>query len=1245
MLQCTLGFLTIRLHYHSRFDIIYHISIESASGGVIVPIKDFVTNIWSKTVEPKIESRAAELADLLYFDKQLKEKVHAYLLTKYGNEVYYNDLDCYITTNNVIDLLIKAVRGESSVQPRTERQFKNLNTKKFIEYNPKYKRNKVVSSRIPGIFSEIFNIIRTSLLSLNSHSDLGKLQRTMVISTETVVDAQQVMDSKLDRILEVVQTKQPLLASDGIADTAIEGIGKCPKELTRVTQKIKEIEKEYQKKHRFNDALSRYYGLLQSVATSLVGYSQEQVNMLICTLYCNIALCRVNLGFPEKAFESLSAIPADTASKSKVYHLVSALVYVQQNDIENFGVALNHVNVALEIDPNYHNAFTVRQFLLVQLHPENAQTALRELEAHFSDILFKGEDRGNIAEYYQFHGLINMHADFYSEAIEDFKLAETYGYDPICSKMNIAVTMYGEATAAVPKGQRLLAPYVNQKVMMKAIDILKEIIDVLKGNVDYDDIRKRTVALYTSACAAIGKKHKLSPIADYIYEGQEYENLRSVLLGASETLTESQLSLLAPEDRLCCTVRGMMESGNREACKEYIIGLIDEGSQCIPAPVFHVLLQACLITKSPAEYRKFRINANDYGISGELLESMDACADELDGNILQAKEICDRIATSSVDDNILENTLRFYFRNNFTDETRGLLLRIHELLISGSMYTENAESFYREANHFFISQRDAVIEKILSELPEQFVSNKCKLQLYASYYSATCNPAELLNCMHELSCDAGEFTNAYNTALCAARLFKYDEALAICYALKERTTNTDDKVKLLWLISDILLLQNNFDDSYLWAKKAHELTSQNPYDRSHQVFFARAFRCNHQEALADIVEYKDEHPVVVNWLHKFSISEGEEDVVSCIKNALEECAPGHASYVEQEKEIAKLYKQGVVPMNMLLKRYNGDLLRFFTFASEHKLNLALGNLDKLLDDCKKLGQSLVVDALTLVIIAYHGCLSLFDGFSKVYVNYGSVATIQQLFLGYGFTCLSDTLNWFQVSSNVIFEPDGFMDDESNLTKAFSSDFVACCSIASTYKIPYLYCDLTARNFQRIPGLGIAPDIEFISIPAACYKSLALDQEKLNDILYSLLKDSTFINFNAGTILHQIRKQNYNVSAELMAPFMFCTTTCDMHSFATVYLSAIKALNSENPDAATILAGIVLKDAFKIWKRGTYYRQLIKTIPNAEAEHKANAISEYVLEILQGMKQIFDVLPSELSVSYKILSSKAGYVTE
>lgn len=76
-----------------------------------------------------------------------------------------------------------------------------------------------------------------------------------------------------------------------------------------------------------------------------------------------------------------------------------------------------------------------------------------------------------------------------------------------------------------------------------------------------------------------------------------------------------------------------------------------------------------------------------------------------------------------------------------------------------------------------------------------------------------------------------------------------------------------------------------------------------------------------------------------------------------------------------------------------------------------------------------------------------------------------------------------------------------------------------------------------------------------------------------------------------------------------------------------------------------MAGIVQEDAFQIWRRGTYHRQLIENIPNAEAEYKTNSISEYVLEILRGVERIFDVLPGELSIYFKTLSRKARYNLE
>lgn len=113
----------------------------------------------------------------------------------------------------------------------------------------------------------------------------------------------------------------------------------------------------------------------------------------------------------------------------------------------------------------------------------------------------------------------------------------------------------------------------------------------------------------------------------------------------------------------------------------------------------------------------------------------------------------------------------------------------------------------------------------------------------------------------------------------------------------------------------------------------------------------------------------------------------------------------------------------------------------------------------------------------------------------------------------------------------------------------------------------------------------------------------------------------------------------------MKPFMFCTSACDMQSFAGVYLGAIKILSLSHREAAVTLAEIVLENAFTIWKRGTYYRQNIQTNPNTDSRYKADAIQQYVTNILHGLKQIFGVLPEELTTKTNQLSYAAGYITD
>ena len=96
--------------------------------------------------------------------------------------------------------------------------------------------------------------------------------------------------------------------------------------------------------------------MLQSITTKLRNQPENQIDALICSLYCNIALCQSNLGDAEKAFKSLNTISAPVAADSKTYHFVYASIIIQHTLSSQYDVAEQHLDRALEIDDAYLQA-------------------------------------------------------------------------------------------------------------------------------------------------------------------------------------------------------------------------------------------------------------------------------------------------------------------------------------------------------------------------------------------------------------------------------------------------------------------------------------------------------------------------------------------------------------------------------------------------------------------------------------------------------------------------------------------------------------------------------------------------------------------------------------------------------------------------------------------------------------------------------------------------------------------------
>ncbi len=494
------------------------------------------------------------------------------------------------------------------------------------------------------------------------------------------------------------------------------------------------------------------------------------------------------------------------------------------------------------------------------------------------------------------------------------------------------------------------------------------------------------------------------------------------------------------------------------------------------------------------------------------------------------------------------------------------------------------------------------------------------------------NMYECISKIYEVNRD---FESGYNKVFCEIKLMRYSEALTNSLSLFNSLgdNNVKEKTRIIGIISDIYLFMNDNENSFEWAKKAHEITMQHPYDESHQFYMSRAIRTGHIEALSDTFEYKKTHPVVVGaWLKEFKIS--DDNPVESLTKAIEEMSgESHDEYVKREQEIAKIYRSNIVSNSLLLKHYHQSLSNFFVFASQHKLSISQGNIKQLELEKNLIKDDVFVDALTLIVMNRYDCLGILKNIKNVHICYSTISYLQYFMGSHDAHYVINILKWLEDAKNVVFEIDGYKFDSLS-PEFFSDEFLACCNASVIKQMPILTVEPVVKLIQQ-HNLEIIPKgLVTVSLPGLCYSVLENKPQDLEKTLYNLLSDCKFICFKANTILSIIEKQNYTIDKTALDRFFICDTTCDMISFANVYCGVINRLLKTNVKAANDFTELVLKDSIRIWNRGDYYRHILTINRNdAECLIKSESIWRYLIYLTFSIGKIYADIPNDIAPSY------------
>lgn len=324
-----------------------------------------------------------------------------------------------------------------------------------------------------------------------------------------------------------------------------------------------------------------------------------------------------------------------------------------------------------------------------------------------------------------------------------------------------------------------------------------------------------------------------------------------------------------------------------------------------------------------------------------------------------------------------------------------------------------------------------------------------------------------------------------------------------------------------------------------------------------------------------------------------------------------------------------------MPNSVVLRHYGNDYVRFFWFASNHKLRVSNGSWNNIQAKQKLIEEHIFVDSLTLMLLQHYGCLDAIKEIPHVHICYSTLEVIQNNYHVWSASSdVHEILLWVKNATNVVFEPDGYV-FESSLSSLFEEEYIKCCRCAATNDIPLLTIETSIEDFSKMEEQGSFKNIQTVGVVSLCHATLSKTPEKLNKTLYNLLGHCTFINFHAETIVAQIISNDYVVDKSALSRFFICNTSCDMISFERVYFGTLMLLFSEHRDAAIDFAMIVLENAVSIWRKGTHYRFLVERFNDEEARVKSESILRYLVLLLYDLENTFkDGIPKKIQGLYE-----------
>lgn len=1076
---------------------------------------------------------------------KLAEELSERFLRTFENEVYFNDLDKFLSDSKTIYKIIDNCYDTG------------INTKR---------KNELIDDAIEHFFRDYpyCKIYKNSILdALNMFYDISfesfnstatDIRSATKIITEEIKNSNDKTHAYLENLTNQMQK---FTSSHTIVEVKSESINSSV-ELSKSEyySKVKDIEDNFQKKYKFEEAIEKYSFIIPEMAST----NEYIDNKLKQQIYINMAICNINIDKLDNAKKYLELAENLENSDEKFYY-ISALLYCQNGKYYNPVEALANLNQAIKIKEDYNKAVFLRYYLFALTKEKSFEEILADAQAYKNKYLNPDTTTDTeLSDYYESLGMAAKVLEYFELAIEYFQKSDDLDED-VANKINMAFTYYSWAVEKVEPNKFVMSANIDFEKLNNSYVILEKLI---KSDDPIVKIyRHQIVQMYASILTFGDFQNSNSTIPkDFFKEIEDYDIRRCFILlnGEKNCLTNDEISALSDEDKAIYQAFTQAEQNNLHAAIAILEEqLLKSDNKHLPV-LCHNLLVLSIDTKNTEKYRDTRSFISKHNVIIEDLELLDCLYYEITGkDISELKLLIDDFLNKTTSIKSKYQALRFYMRHSFHKDAITLINYIHAAINSAKMSLINNEMFYKSIVAYIVETDTEAAKRIVDSLSTEKITSETYWQ-FKTFYAEAVKDNEILKIsLYELYTLTQEIKYLYHAAIACALCFNNIKCQEYCYLILNGNQSTIyDKKKAYILLSQCCFLDNDNDGAIENARKAHEIVIDIPNDDAHRFYMQMATLTNNlKDDFKAILDYKHFHPNAVDWIEEKQILKENESGENVFTEEFSKLL-NLDSYDKFNSAFNDTFINSPISIYQLSTIIDYDCIKTFEkiLTNRLKFPIASGSVEDFKNESEMIANSVVVDSYTLLVLGYLNALDVLSKFSVVYTTSDTVLNIINWAVS---SYLSIPLKVYQYLKNML---NLTVCSNSNFhledNRYFSEEIIENALLSKNKNAPYLYIDYRIRFDFPIN------EVPFVSVSSVLQYLDKIDEKFSRTTRYKLLSENkcSFISFDAYDILFMVESTN-SVSDELLKPFLCLKSNYNIQSFISVYYWALKLLKEKN----------------------------------------------------------------------------------